>query len=71
MFRSLSRPAVMVAIARRARATSGDAGMATAEYAVTTVAACGFGGVLYKLLSSDFAQSLLMQLIKRAFSFLL
>ena len=30
-----------------------DAGMTTAEYAVGTVAACGFGGVLYKVLTSD------------------
>jgi len=45
--------------------------MATAEYAVATVAACGFGGLLFKLLSSDFAGGLLMDLIKRAFSFLL
>jgi hypothetical protein len=48
-----------------------DTGAATAEYAVATVAACGFGGVLYKLLSSDFVQTLLMELIKRAFAFLL
>jgi len=51
--------------------SAGDAGMATAEYAVATVAACGFGGLLFKLLSSDFAGGLLMDLIKRAFSFLL
>ena len=33
------------------RRVSGQAGMATAEYAVATVAACGFGGLLYKLLT--------------------
>ncbi|HQR80574.1 MAG TPA: DUF4244 domain-containing protein, partial [Actinomycetota bacterium] len=31
-------------------------GMSTAEYAVGTVAACGFGGILVKLLSSPDAQ---------------
>lgn len=30
-----------------------DRGMTTAEYAVGTVAACGFAGVLLKLLTSD------------------
>lgn len=48
-----------------------DAGMATAEYAVATVAACGFGGVLYKLLSSDAVLQLLMDLVKQALSFIL
>jgi hypothetical protein len=44
----------------------GDAGMTTAEYAVGTVAACGFGGVLYKLLTSEAVVSLLSDIIKRA-----
>jgi Protein of unknown function (DUF4244) len=43
-----------------------DRGMATAEYAVGTVAACGFGGVLYKLLTSDAAIGLLTDILKRA-----
>jgi hypothetical protein len=43
-----------------------DAGMTTAEYAVGTVAACGFGGVLYKLLTSEAVVSLLSDIIKRA-----
>ncbi|MFZ0323230.1 MAG: DUF4244 domain-containing protein [Actinomycetes bacterium] len=47
-----------------------DAGMTTAEYAVGTVAACGFGGVLIKLLSSDTVVQLLLDVIKHAFSFL-
>jgi hypothetical protein len=45
--------------------------MTTAEYAVGTVAACGFGGVLLKLLSSDTVVQLLLDVIKRAFSFVL
>lgn len=45
-----------------------DRGMATAEYAVGTVAACGFGGILYKLLTSDTVVKLLTDLVKRAFN---
>ena len=48
---------------RRLRA---DDGMATAEYAVGTVAACGFGGILYKLLTSGAVQDLLKSVIERA-----
>jgi hypothetical protein len=56
--------------ARRAvRRLQRDEGMATAEYAVGTVAACGFGGILYKLLTSDAVQTLLKNIIERAFSF--
>lgn len=44
----------------------GDLGMTTAEYAVGTVAACGFGTVLYKILTSDSVISLLGSIISRA-----
>lgn len=44
-----------------------DAGMTTAEYAVGTVAACGFAGVLYKLITSDLVMTLLKALIAHAF----
>jgi hypothetical protein len=43
-----------------------DKGMSTAEYAVGTVAACGFGGILYKILTSDQVMSLLRKIIERA-----
>ena len=43
-----------------------DDGMATAEYAVATVAACGFGTVLYRLLTSDAVGGLIRDLIERA-----
>jgi hypothetical protein len=43
-----------------------DRGMTTAEYAVGTVAACGFGGVLFKLLTSDWVLQMLTSIIKRA-----
>lgn len=39
-----------------------ERGVSTAEYAVVTAAACGFGGVLIKLLESDFGMSLLKTL---------
>lgn len=44
-----------------------ERGMTTAEYAVGTVAACGFGGVLYKLLTSEPVQDLLSNVIDKAF----
>jgi hypothetical protein len=36
-----------------------EAGMSTAEYCVGTVSACGFGGILYSLLTSDFGQNII------------
>ncbi len=44
-------------------------GMATAEYAVATVAACGFGGLLIEILSSDPVAQLLVDALKKAFDF--
>ena len=44
-----------------------DAGMTTAEYAVGTVAACGFSGVLYKLVTSPEVLGLLRDVITKAF----
>ena len=43
-----------------------DAGMATAEYAIVTVAACGFAGLLVALLRSDQVRGLLLGIIRRA-----
>jgi hypothetical protein len=40
--------------------------MTTAEYAVGTVAACGFGAVLYKVVTSTQVVSLLTKVIGRA-----
>lgn len=60
----------MRALVVRAQRVTGsgrrDGGMTTAEYAVGTVAACGFGGVLYKLLTSDSVVKLLKDIIERA-----
>ena len=44
----------------------GDAGMNTAEYAVGTLAAVAFAGVLLKVLTSEKIQSALTGLIQRA-----
>ena len=51
----------------RSRHGRGDAGMTTAEYAVGTVAACGFGTVLYKVITSDTVLNLLTDIISHAF----
>ena len=47
----------------------GDSGMSTAEYAVGTVAACGFGGVLYEVVTADAITGLIAKTISRALSF--
>jgi hypothetical protein len=43
-----------------------DAGMSTAEYAVGTIAACGFAAVLYKIVTSGSVSAEMQQLIERA-----
>jgi Protein of unknown function (DUF4244) len=51
----------------------GDIGAATAEYAVVTVAAAGLGGILIKLLTSDWfldiLKTILETIIRAALSF--
>lgn len=44
-----------------------DTGMTTAEYAVGTVAACGFSGVLYKVITSTQVLDLVKSVIAKAF----
>lgn len=60
----------MTVLKRRMRAVHGsrEIGMTTAEYAVGTVAACGFGGILYKILTSPEVVKMLRDLIARALS---
>ena len=48
------------------RRIGGELGMATAEYAVVTLAACGFAGLLVAILHSDAVRGLLLGIIKRA-----
>lgn len=45
-----------------------DSGMSTVEYAIGTLAAAAFAGLLYVLLTSDFLQNQLRELIQRALS---
>ena len=45
-----------------------EAGMATAEYAIATVAAAGFAGLLIVILRSDGVRGLLLGIIQRALS---
>ncbi|HVN13818.1 MAG TPA: DUF4244 domain-containing protein [Kineosporiaceae bacterium] len=51
---------------RRRPGAAADAGMATAEYAVVTLAACGFAGLLVAILHSDTVRGLLLGIIQRA-----
>lgn len=47
---------------------SGDGGMATAEYAIATLAACGFAGLLVAILRGSEVRGLLMDIVQRALS---
>ncbi|MFF7635555.1 DUF4244 domain-containing protein [Kitasatospora sp. NPDC008050] len=54
---------------RRARqrfAGAGDQGMSTAEYAIGTVAACGFAALLYKVVTGGAVTTALTDLLDRA-----
>ncbi|MDT7547795.1 MAG: hypothetical protein QOE84_189 [Actinomycetota bacterium] len=71
MSRPSRTPALAARLASRAAhrlaGQSADAGMTTAEYAVGTVAACGFGGILYKVITSPEILGLLRDVIASAF----
>ncbi|MGO4299107.1 DUF4244 domain-containing protein [Leifsonia sp. RAF41] len=59
----------MIGLLRRAsRRVSGDRGAATAEYAITILAAVGFAGVLVALLKGDEVKAILSDLVHRALS---
>lgn len=45
-----------------------DQGLTTAEYAVGTVAAVGFGGLLIKLITSEAVRNLLWGIFQKALS---
>jgi hypothetical protein len=51
---------------RIAHLSRSDRGMATAEYAVTGVAACGFAALLLKLLTSPEVLELLYKIVEKA-----
>jgi hypothetical protein len=52
----------------RPHGTPADAGMATAEYAIATLAACGFAALLLAVLSSGEVRQMLLDLVQRALS---
>jgi hypothetical protein len=58
----------VAAVVRRGgwRRPGGDAGMATAEYAVVIVAAVAFAAVLYKIVTSPAVQQALTAIVMRA-----
>ena len=47
-----------------------ERGMATSEYAVGTVGACGIAGVLYELANSDFFTNLLRDVVGKVLDLL-
>ncbi|HET8615803.1 MAG TPA: DUF4244 domain-containing protein [Actinomycetales bacterium] len=51
---------------RRARGALDDAGMATAEYAIGTLAACGFAALLVAILKGGEVKRLLLGIITKA-----
>ncbi|MFC4034583.1 DUF4244 domain-containing protein [Streptomyces polygonati] len=54
-------------LARRVRrCRAAEAGMSTAEYAVGTIAACGFAAVLYKIVTSGLVRTALTGVIEKA-----
>lgn len=53
---------------RRSRAGLADAGMATAEYAIATLAAVGFAGLLVVILKGNEVKGLLLGVIRQALS---
>ncbi|GAA3509367.1 DUF4244 domain-containing protein [Georgenia daeguensis] len=59
---------VRVALTRRVHALrcGGEAGMATAEYAIGTVAAASLASVLLWVLKSDWVRELVSDLIRKA-----
>jgi hypothetical protein len=50
------------------RRPHGDEGMATAEYAIATLAACGFAGLLVTILRSGEVRELLLGIVRQALS---
>jgi hypothetical protein len=59
-------PVVREAKERRQWLTASEAGMATAEYAIATLAAVGFAGLLVFILRSDEVRGFLLNLIRTA-----
>lgn len=54
--------------ARLIAAMADDSGMSTVEYAIGTVAAAAFGGILYSVVTGDSIVGALTNIINRALS---
>jgi hypothetical protein len=67
MSRPVAPRVLLSRVLARIRTLGPEAGMTTAEYAVGTVAACGFGGILYKVITSPEILGLLRDVIASAF----
>ncbi|HEX3680833.1 MAG TPA: DUF4244 domain-containing protein [Galbitalea sp.] len=63
----MKRPPMRRTLVRRI--AHADTGSATAEYAIATLAAVGFAGLLVVILRSDAVRSMLTSLIQHALSF--
>ncbi|MEE1621348.1 DUF4244 domain-containing protein [Zafaria sp. Z1313] len=53
----------------KAAESTGEEGIATAEFAIVTLAAVGFAGLLVTILSSGDVRELLMGLVRQALSY--
>ena len=56
-------------ISLRGKAIRDDSGAATAEYAIATMAAVGFAGMLVVILRGDEVRTILTDLVRRALTF--
>jgi len=65
---ALSEARQALAGKRCGRQTGPEAGMATAEYAIATLAAVGFAGLLVLIMRSGEVRGLLMNIIEQALS---
>lgn len=63
-----NKPATSRRVWRWRPQTGLEAGMATAEYAIATLAAVGFAGLLVVILKSDEVRGFLMNIIRTALS---
>jgi hypothetical protein len=57
-----------LSLLRRRSPARNDRGMSTAEYAVGTVAAAAFAGLLFKIVTSPEVRKMLVDIIHRALS---
>ncbi|WP_255522707.1 DUF4244 domain-containing protein [Clavibacter sp. VKM Ac-2542] len=66
-----SRSARVARAVRRALLcrAAGDGGAATAEYAIATMAAVAFAGLLVVILQSDEVRGMLLDLVRRALTY--